>query len=103
MERIDGTVAFITGGAGGMGLGMARVFSRAGMRVVIADIRQGAIDAALGEFPADNPGVFGVQLDVADRAWYAVFMFALVLWMRDTRQRSWNATRSRMCPRRRIP
>jgi NAD(P)-dependent dehydrogenase (short-subunit alcohol dehydrogenase family) len=70
MERIDGTVAFITGGASGMGLGMARVFSRAGMRVVIADIRQDAIDAALGEFPADNPGVFGVQLDVADRASY---------------------------------
>jgi NAD(P)-dependent dehydrogenase (short-subunit alcohol dehydrogenase family) len=53
-----------------MGLGMARVFSRAGMRVVIADIRQDAIDAALLQFPAGNPGVIGVQLDVADRAAY---------------------------------
>jgi NAD(P)-dependent dehydrogenase (short-subunit alcohol dehydrogenase family) len=70
MERIDGAVAFITGGASGMGLGMAKVFSRAGMRVVIADIRQEAIDAALRGFPADSPGVFGVQLDVADRASY---------------------------------
>ncbi|MGO9993877.1 MAG: SDR family NAD(P)-dependent oxidoreductase [Steroidobacteraceae bacterium] len=70
MERVDGAVAFITGGASGMGLGMAQVFSRAGMRVVIADIRQEAIDAALRRFPADNPGVFGVQLDVADRAAY---------------------------------
>jgi NAD(P)-dependent dehydrogenase (short-subunit alcohol dehydrogenase family) len=70
MERVDGAVAFITGGASGMGLGMAQVFSRAGMQVVIADIRQEALDAALSRFPADNPGVFGVQLDVADRAAY---------------------------------
>jgi NAD(P)-dependent dehydrogenase (short-subunit alcohol dehydrogenase family) len=70
MENIEGAVAFITGGASGMGLGMARVFSRAGMRVVIADIRQDAIDAALRQFPAGNPGVLGVQLDVADRAAY---------------------------------
>src|SRR5438445_10739161 len=47
MERIEGAVAFITGGASGMGLGMAQVFSRAGMRVVIADIRQAAVDVAL--------------------------------------------------------
>jgi NAD(P)-dependent dehydrogenase (short-subunit alcohol dehydrogenase family) len=46
------------------------VFSRAGMRVAIADIRQDAIDAALRQFPADNPGVIGVQLDVADRVAY---------------------------------
>src|ERR1035441_4777678 len=70
MENIEGAVAFITGGASGMGLGMARVFSRAGMRVVIADIRQDAIDVALRQFPAGNPGVVGVQLDVADRAAY---------------------------------
>lgn len=62
MVNIEGAVAFITGGASGMGLGMARVFSRAGMRVVIADIRQDAIDAALRQFPAGNPGVVGVQL-----------------------------------------
>src|ERR1019366_4520536 len=70
MKRIEGAVAFITGGASGMGLGMAQVFSRAGMRVVIADIRQDAIDAALRQFPADNPGVIGVQLDGADRVAY---------------------------------
>jgi NADP-dependent 3-hydroxy acid dehydrogenase YdfG len=70
MEPVEGAVAFITGGASGMGLGMARVFSKAGMRIVIADIRQDAIDAALREFPAGNAGVIGVQLDVADRAAY---------------------------------
>ncbi len=70
MQNISGAVAFITGGASGMGLGMAQVFSRAGMRVVIADIRQEAIGTALRQFPAGNPGVIGVQLDVADRPGY---------------------------------
>ncbi|MEA3106773.1 MAG: hypothetical protein QOI88_1378 [Gammaproteobacteria bacterium] len=68
--RLQDKVSIITGGASGMGLGMAQVFSRAGMRVIIADIRQVAIDAAMREFPANNAGVFGVQLDVADRASY---------------------------------
>src|SRR3981081_3168913 len=70
MERVEGAVAFITGGASGMGLGMAQVFSRAGMRVIIADIRQDAIDAATREFPASKAGVFGVPLAVAERASY---------------------------------
>jgi NAD(P)-dependent dehydrogenase (short-subunit alcohol dehydrogenase family) len=70
MQQVEDAVAFITGGASGMGLGMARVFSRAGMRVVIADIREDAINAAVSQFPAGNPGVIGVQLDVADRKAY---------------------------------
>ena len=70
MEKVEGKVAFITGAASGMGLGMAKVFSQAGMRVVVADIRREAIDRALGEFPQGNPGILGVQLDVADRAGY---------------------------------
>jgi NAD(P)-dependent dehydrogenase (short-subunit alcohol dehydrogenase family) len=70
MERVEDAVAFITGGASGMGLGMARVFSLAGMRVVIADIREDALEAALRQFPAENPGVIGVPLDVSDRAGY---------------------------------
>jgi CxxC motif-containing protein (DUF1111 family) len=37
------------------GLGMAQVFSRAGMRVVIADIRQDAIDVAMRQFPPATP------------------------------------------------
>ena len=40
MRDVAGKVAFITGGGSGMGLGMAQAFTAAGMRVVIADIRQ---------------------------------------------------------------
>ena len=38
MQDVVGKVAFITGGASGMGLAMARSFSAAGMKVVIADV-----------------------------------------------------------------
>jgi NAD(P)-dependent dehydrogenase (short-subunit alcohol dehydrogenase family) len=31
MQDVSGKVAFVTGGASGIGLGMARVFLRAGM------------------------------------------------------------------------
>ena len=40
MQDVAGKVAFITGAASGMGLGMARAFSAAGMKVMLADIEQ---------------------------------------------------------------
>lgn len=47
MKDFKGKTAFITGGASGIGLGMARAFGRAGMNVVVADIdRDTARDAA---------------------------------------------------------
>jgi len=67
MENIEGKTAFITGGASGMGLGMARAFARNGMKVVIADIREEALDEAMREFSNTNLAVHAVQLDVSDR------------------------------------
>ena len=67
MKDVAGKTAFLTGGASGMGLGMAKVFAAAGMRVVIADIRQEALDAALQEFAAGQQ-VHAIRLDVTDRA-----------------------------------
>lgn len=67
MKDVAGRTAFITGGASGMGLGMARVWAAAGMNVVIADIRQEALDAARAGFPAGQK-VHALRLDVTDRA-----------------------------------
>ena len=39
MKDFNGKVAVITGGGSGVGLGQAKVFSKAGAKVVIADIR----------------------------------------------------------------
>jgi NAD(P)-dependent dehydrogenase (short-subunit alcohol dehydrogenase family) len=66
MKDVTGKTAFITGGASGIGLGMARVFAKAGMNVVIADLRQDHLDAALAGF--DRSHVHGIRLDVTDRA-----------------------------------
>jgi NADP-dependent 3-hydroxy acid dehydrogenase YdfG len=67
MQDVSGKVAFITGGASGMGLAMARSFSAAGMKVAIADIEQAAIDRVLVEFKKTNAKVIGLKVDVTNR------------------------------------
>ena len=68
MRDVAGKTAFITGGASGMGLAMARSFAKAGMKVVIADIEQAARDAAQAEFESSNAEFLVLPLDVTDRA-----------------------------------
>ncbi len=65
MQDVKGKVAFITGGASGAGLGMAKTFLENGMKVVIADIRKDKIDQVINEI--NSPEIHGVQLDVSDR------------------------------------
>lgn len=48
MKDVAGKTAFVTGGASGVGLGMATVFARAGMNVVAADVREDHIEHARG-------------------------------------------------------
>lgn len=71
MKDVEGKTAFITGGASGVGLGMAKVFARAGMNVVIADIREDHLDAAMAQFGETNFRVHPIRLDVTDRAAFA--------------------------------
>jgi NADP-dependent 3-hydroxy acid dehydrogenase YdfG len=71
MEKVEGKVAFITGGASGIGLGMAKAFAAGGMKVVIADIRQDALDEAMAYFKKTKHEVLPVKLDVTDRKAYA--------------------------------
>ena len=47
MREVEGKTAFVTGGASGIGLGMATAFADAGMNVVIADLRRDHIETAL--------------------------------------------------------
>jgi len=71
MQDLKGQLAFITGGASGAGLGQAKVFGRAGARIVIADIRQDAVDTALSQLHAEGIRAHGIILDITDRAAYA--------------------------------
>jgi NAD(P)-dependent dehydrogenase (short-subunit alcohol dehydrogenase family) len=68
----QGKTAFITGGASGAGLGQAKTFGGAGCNIVIADIRQEAIDAALEELKGRGINAHGIKLDISDRAAFAV-------------------------------
>lgn len=68
MKDLQNKVAFITGGASGVGLGMAKVFAAAGMKIVIADIRQDHLDEAMAHFNQTNASVHPMQLDVTNRA-----------------------------------
>jgi NAD(P)-dependent dehydrogenase (short-subunit alcohol dehydrogenase family) len=60
VQHLAGKTAFITGGAGGIGLGMARAFAAEGMRVALADLHE--VDVSLFE-----PGAaISVPVDVTD-------------------------------------
>jgi NAD(P)-dependent dehydrogenase (short-subunit alcohol dehydrogenase family) len=67
----SGKVAFITGGASGAGFGQAVVFAEAGCKIVIADVRRGALDQASTKLRVQGAEVHAIQLDVTDRAAYA--------------------------------
>ena len=68
MKDFKGRTAFITGGASGIGLGMARAFGRAGMNVIVADIDLGAAKAAAEQLVSEQIKAAPVFVDVTDRA-----------------------------------
>jgi NAD(P)-dependent dehydrogenase (short-subunit alcohol dehydrogenase family) len=65
MRDVTGKVAVITGAGSGIGLGMARCFSRAGMKVVLADIETAALGDAVAELTASGGEAVGVRTDVS--------------------------------------
>ena len=70
MQTFEDKVAFVTGGASGIGLGITKKLVEAGMKVVIADLRQDHLDEAMEWFESRQLGrrVHGIRLDVTDRA-----------------------------------
>src|SRR5258708_36067191 len=70
MKNLPGKTAFVTGGAGEIGLGIAKALLGAGMNVVIADIRDDHLAAAAAELGFAER-VLPLRLDVTDRAAYA--------------------------------
>jgi NAD(P)-dependent dehydrogenase (short-subunit alcohol dehydrogenase family) len=66
MRELKGKTAFVTGGASGIGLAMAKAFAEAGMNVMLADVEQGALDQARKDLGQYGNHVLGVACDVAD-------------------------------------
>jgi len=72
MDDLDGKVALITGGANGIGLAIANALGGAGMRIVIADVDDRAMERAREEVAAAGAEVIVRQLDVSQpTAWRA--------------------------------
>lgn len=65
MEELQGKVAVVTGAASGIGLATATRFAEEGMRVVLSDIEESALDAAVTGLTAAGHEVCGVRTDVS--------------------------------------
>jgi NAD(P)-dependent dehydrogenase (short-subunit alcohol dehydrogenase family) len=68
MDALEGKVAFVTGGASGIGLGISQALIEAGARVMVADLRTDHIAEALQVL---GPQAEALQLDVRDREGFA--------------------------------
>ncbi len=68
MQEFRDRVAVVTGGASGIGLGLASAFAAEGMKLVLADIEAPALDAAVAKLTAAGAEVIGVRTDVSDAA-----------------------------------
>jgi NAD(P)-dependent dehydrogenase (short-subunit alcohol dehydrogenase family) len=66
MNDIAGKVAFVTGAANGIGLGICRALARAGASVALADIQPDALERARAEIAALGVRAIALPLDVSD-------------------------------------
>jgi NAD(P)-dependent dehydrogenase (short-subunit alcohol dehydrogenase family) len=67
VQHLTGKTAFITGAASGLGLAMAHSFGGAGMNVMLADIEEAPLQAALADLQSRQIKVAGVICDVSER------------------------------------
>ena len=57
--------AVLTGAGSGFGLECARIGAKLGMNLVLADVQQDALDAAMAEMQAAGANVLGMRVDVS--------------------------------------
>jgi NADP-dependent 3-hydroxy acid dehydrogenase YdfG len=67
MARFSNKVVVVTGAASGLGLSSAQRLAAEGAALVLVDLKQDAIQAAIGELPADTKAI-AVAADVSDLA-----------------------------------
>jgi NAD(P)-dependent dehydrogenase (short-subunit alcohol dehydrogenase family) len=66
MDELAGKVAVVTGGANGIGFGMAQAFADEGMRIVLADTDIERLEAARTVLTDKGADVLAVPTDVSD-------------------------------------
>jgi NAD(P)-dependent dehydrogenase (short-subunit alcohol dehydrogenase family) len=65
LRDFDGKVAVVTGGASGIGFGLAEKAAKEGMKVVLADVEEKALDAAVQSLRRQEFDITGVLTDVS--------------------------------------
>jgi NAD(P)-dependent dehydrogenase (short-subunit alcohol dehydrogenase family) len=65
MQELAGKTAFVTGAASGIGLGIATALAQAGAKVMLCDIEEAALSAAVAELKKTNVDVDSVRADVS--------------------------------------
>ncbi len=65
MQDLEGKIAVVTGGGGGIGRALGERFLAEGMKVVLADIDEPLLDATVQELSAGSGDVIGVPTDVS--------------------------------------
>lgn len=71
MNNFDKTVGFITGGASGIGLGVARALGQQGMTLILADIEPETLARAAQGLRSEGMQVHTTVLDVSDADAYS--------------------------------
>lgn len=65
MKHLEGKTAFVTGAASGIGFGIATALAQAGVKVMLCDIEEAALEKAVASLKATNADVAGVVADVS--------------------------------------
>lgn len=68
MQQLAGKVAFVTGAASGIGLGIAEALAQSGVKVMLSDIDGDALDREVARLAATNADVAGFRADVSLKA-----------------------------------
>ena len=66
MKSLQGKVAVVTGGAGGIGRAMGEAFARQGMQVMLADVQAEPLDRTVGECQDAGLAIRGHVTDVTN-------------------------------------
>ena len=67
-SKFENKVAFVTGGASGIGLAIAQAAAKQGARLAIADVQSEPLASAVRGIEGSGAEAIGIELDVRDRA-----------------------------------